>query len=149
MLVFKDDIFAHVVFYPLVELLSAAAIAGILWYGGLRAIAGATTLGVVVAFVQYAQRFYRPIMDLSEKYNVLQEAMAASERVFKLLDTPPEITSPIAPVMPTESQGRIEFRNVWFAYKDDDWVLRDVSFTVEPDQTIAIVGHTGAGKPTL
>jgi ATP-binding cassette, subfamily B, multidrug efflux pump len=163
---FKDAIFAHAVFYPLVEILSAVAIALILWYGGLRALAGATTFGVVVAFIQYAQRFYRPIMDLSEKYNVLQEAMASAERIFTLLDTPVEITSPAQPVAfpATEEspdampRGRIEFRNVWFAYKpaeapapdaEPEWVLRDVSFTVDPGQTIAIVGHTGAGKTTV
>jgi ATP-binding cassette subfamily B multidrug efflux pump len=150
---FKDAIFAHAVFYPLVEVLSALAIALILWYGGLRALAGATTFGVVVAFIQYAQRFYRPIMDLSEKYNVLQEAMASAERIFTLLDTPVEITSPAAPVPAIASRGQIEFRNVWFAYQksegEPEWVLRDVSFTVEPGQTLAIVGHTGAGKTTL
>ena len=136
------------------EVLSATAIALILWYGGLRALAGVTTFGVVVAFIQYAQRFYRPIMDLSEKYNVLQEAMASAERIFTLLDTPVEITSPAAPVPLPEPRGHIEFRNVWFAYQNADggepeWVLRDVSFTVEPGQTMAIVGHTGAGKTTL
>lgn len=149
MLAFKDAIFAHALFYPLVEVLSAAAIAGILWYGGFRALSGAATLGVVVAFTQYAQRFYRPIMDLSEKYNVLQEAMASSERIFKLLDTPIEILSPVAAQVPANPRGRIEFENVWFAYQDEDWVLRDVSFSVEPGQVIAVVGHTGAGKTTL
>jgi ATP-binding cassette subfamily B protein len=146
---FKDAIFAHALFYPMVEVLSAAAIAGILWYGGFRALSGVTTLGVVVAFTQYAQRFYRPIMDLSEKYNVLQEAMASSERIFKLLDTPIEIVSPATVQAPANPRGRIEFENVWFAYQGEDWVLRDVSFTVEPGQVVAVVGHTGAGKTTL
>ncbi len=151
---YKDAIFAHALFYPAVELLSAAAIALILWYGGLRAYSGAVTFGVVVAFIQYAQRFYRPIMDLSEKYNVLQEAMASAERIFTLLDTPEEITSPAAPELAPNPRGRIEFRNVWFAYQkatgaEPEWVLRDVSFTIEPGQTIAVVGHTGAGKTTL
>jgi len=140
---FKDAIFAHALFYPAVEVLSAAAIAGILWYGGFRALSGVTTLGVVVAFTQYAQRFYRPIMDLSEKYNVLQEAMASSERIFKLLDTPVEIVSPAIVEAPTNPRGRIEFQNVWFAYQDEDWVLRDVSFTVEPGQVVE-VGHVHA-----
>ena len=107
------------------------------------------TLGVIVAFLQYGMRFFRPIQDLSEKYNILQSAMASSERVFKLLDTPPEILSPAAPrAVPATSAG-IEFDHVWFAYKDEDWVLRDVSFRIEPGETIAIVGHTGAGKTTM
>jgi ATP-binding cassette subfamily B protein len=149
---FKDSVFAHSLFYPTIEVLSATAIALILWYGGLRVLGGTLTLGVVVAFIQYAQRFYRPIQDLSEKYNILQGAMASSERVFKLLDTPPEIVSPPAPARLESPRGRIEFRDVWFAYKngaEPDWVLKDVSFTIEPDETIAIVGHTGAGKTTM
>jgi ATP-binding cassette subfamily B protein len=155
MLAFKDAIFAHAWFYPAVEVLSAVAIALVLWYGGLRLLGGALTIGVVAAFIQYAQRFYRPIMDLSEKYNVLQEAMASSERIFKLLDTPVEVDSPDAAQEQMDNGGRIEFRNVWFAYQnrkdsaEPDWVLRDVSFTVEPGETLAIVGHTGAGKTTL
>ncbi|MCX6615399.1 MAG: ABC transporter ATP-binding protein [Acidobacteria bacterium] len=149
---FKDSVFAHSLFYPTIEVLSATAIALILWYGGLRVMGGTLTLGVVVAFIQYAQRFYRPIQDLSEKYNILQGAMASSERIFKLLDTPPEIVSPAAPARLESPRGRIEFRDVWFAYKngaEPEWVLKDVSFTIEPDETIAIVGHTGAGKTTM
>jgi ATP-binding cassette subfamily B multidrug efflux pump len=149
---FKDSVLAHALFYPTIEVLSATAIALILWYGGLRVLGGALTLGVVVAFIQYAQRFYRPIQDLSEKYNILQGAMASSERIFKLLDTPPEIVSPAAPARLESPRGRIEFRDVWFAYKngaEPEWVLKDVSFTIEPDETIAIVGHTGAGKTTM
>jgi ATP-binding cassette subfamily B protein len=149
---FKDSVFAHSLFYPTIEVLSATAIALILWYGGLRVLGGTLTLGVVVAFIQYAQRFYRPIQDLSEKYNILQGAMASSERIFKLLDTPPEIVSPAAPARLESPRGRIEFRDVWFAYKngaEPEWVLKDVSFTIEPDETIAIVGHTGAGKTTM
>ncbi len=152
---FKDAIFAHGIFYPTIEVLSATAVALILWYGGLRVLEGALTLGIVVAFIQYAQRFYRPIMDLSEKYNVLQEAMASSERIFKLLDTPPEIASPPEAVRVEHPQGRVEFRGVWFAYRtipetnEPDWVLRDVNCTIEPGETVAIVGHTGAGKTTL
>jgi len=149
---FKDSVFAHSLFYPTIEVLSATAIALILWYGGLRVMGGTLTLGVVVAFIQYAQRFYRPIQDLSEKYNILQGAMASSERIFKLLDTPPEIVSPAALARLESPRGRIEFRDVWFAYKngaEPEWVLKDVSFTIEPDETIAIVGHTGAGKTTM
>jgi len=149
MLAFKDAIFAHALFYPLVEILSSTAVALVLWYGGLQTVTGGITLGVVVAFIQYSQRFYRPIMDLSEKYNVLQEAMASSERVFKLLDTPAEVVAPAKPVQPVTTLGRIEFRDVWFAYNEPEWVLQDVSFTVEPGQTVALVGHTGAGKTTV
>ncbi|MGE0405988.1 MAG: ABC transporter ATP-binding protein [Candidatus Korobacteraceae bacterium] len=164
---FKDAILAHAVYYPVIEFLSAVAIALVVWFGGGRVLAGTATLGVLVAFMQYAQRFFRPIQDLSEKYNILQSAMASSERVFKLLDTPAEVTSPGAPSSP-QGPGRIEFDHVWFAYRsfpkadgngqpqaasdsseNFDWVLKDVSFTIEPGQTIAVVGHTGAGKTTL
>jgi ATP-binding cassette, subfamily B, multidrug efflux pump len=164
-----------------VEVLSAIAIACVIWFGGNDVVRGATTLGVLVAFIQYAQRFFRPIQDLSEKYNILQSAMASSERIFKLLDTSVEITSPAVTKAP-EGPGRIEFDHVWFAYRsvpeetdggrasspgsrmaasltggdgrppqtgEPDWVLRDVSFTIEPGETAAIVGHTGAGKTTI
>jgi ATP-binding cassette subfamily B protein len=191
---FKDAIMAHAVYYPVVEILSATAIACVIWFGGNDVIRGATTIGVLAAFIQYAQRFFRPIQDFSEKYNILQSAMAASERVFKLLDTPAEITSPAVTKTPT-GPGRIEFDHVWFAYRnaaletadgknagegaratqelvpgngrvgtglravqaeqrsavsaEPDWILRDVSFTIEPGETAAIVGHTGAGKTTI
>ncbi|OFV97940.1 MAG: antibiotic ABC transporter ATP-binding protein [Acidobacteria bacterium RIFCSPLOWO2_02_FULL_61_28] len=149
---FLDSIFAHSLFYPTIEVLSSVAIASILWYGGLRVAEGTLTIGIVVAFIQYAQRFFRPIQDLSEKYNILQGAMASSERIFKLLDTPVAIESPADAVVPapeTSQGGRIEFRDVWFAYNDDDWVLQDISLTIEPGETVAVVGHTGAGKTTL
>jgi ATP-binding cassette subfamily B multidrug efflux pump len=154
MLAYKDAILAFALFYPTVEFLGVAAIALILWVGGLRIFTGTLTLGVLVAFMQFAQRFFRPIQDLSEKFNILQSAMAASERIFKLLDEPITISSDPTAIPLRDPRGEIEFRNVWFSYrsgepKDEDWVLRDVSFRVEPGQTMAIVGHTGAGKTTL
>jgi ATP-binding cassette subfamily B protein len=146
-----ETIFYYAVFFPAIEIISSAGIALILWYGGSRVLAGVTTLGTLIAFNQYAQRFYQPIRDLSDKYNILQGAMAASERIFKLLDERPSIQSPEQPAaLPAaRTRGRIEFRDVWFAYKDEDWVLKGVSFTVEPGQSVGVVGHTGAGKTTL
>ena len=146
---YKDSITAYGWFYPVVEFLGMLALAFLLAYGGFRIRHGALTLGVLVAFFQYGLRFFRPIQDLSEKYNILQAAMAAAERIFRLLDTKPVITSPQRPAHVPGGPLAIEFDSVWFAYKDDDWVLRDVSFRVEPGETIAVVGHTGAGKTTL
>ena len=152
---YKDAILAFALFYPGVELLSMAAIGVVFWYGGLQSLAGFVKVGVLITFMQYAQRFFRPIQDLSEKFNILQSAMAASERIFKLLDEPVTITAPAHPETLLDPRGEIEFRNVWFSYRnaanpsDEDWVLRDVSFRVAPGQSIAIVGHTGAGKTTL
>jgi ATP-binding cassette subfamily B protein len=216
---FKDAIMAYAVYYPAIEIFSSIAIACVIWFGGNQIIRSITvtsvalefkphmhiafylvpaSLGVLVAFMQYAQRFFRPIMDFSEKYNILQSAMAASERIFKLLDTPVEVVSPAVTKKP-EGPGRIEFDHVWFAYRDlltenegkaavsgvgttnahvgtgtlarpaeqsspapspgngnvaandstPDWILRDVTFAIEPGETAAIVGHTGAGKTTL
>ncbi|HMD31576.1 MAG TPA: ABC transporter ATP-binding protein [Candidatus Acidoferrales bacterium] len=155
MLAFKDAILAFALFYPAVEFLGVLAIAIVLWYGGVRVLAGTLGLGTIVAFIQYAQQFFRPIQDLSEKFNILQTAMAGSERIFRLLDEPITIESPEHPVQLGVPRGEIEFSHVWFAYTggaqpaEEDWVLRDASFRVRPGQTVAIVGHTGAGKTTL
>ncbi len=155
MLAWRDAILAYALFYPAVEFLSFATIALIYWSGGNRILSGTLTLGVLTAFTMFAQRFFRPIQDLSEKFNILQSAMAASERIFKLLDEPLLVESDPNAIPLDHPRGEIEFRNVWFSYRnvaepsEEDWVLRDVSFRVAPGQTIAIVGHTGAGKTTL
>jgi ATP-binding cassette subfamily B multidrug efflux pump len=180
MIAFKDTIFAYALYYPAVELLSSVAIALVVWRGGFSVLGhGVVTIGVLAMFIQYSQRFWRPIQDLSDKYNILQAAMAACERIFKLLDVKPEIMSPAHPIA-GDGSNRIEFRNVWFTYQKlteeqktavaaaaasetpgarltacltaidgIEWILKDVSFTVEPGQTVAIVGHTGSGKTTL
>ncbi len=144
-----SSIMAYAVFFPIVELLSATAIALIIWYGGSQVLTGLLTLGTLIAFIQYSQRFFRPIADLAEKYNILQSAMASSERIFALLDTPPTVVPAAMPVSISDPRGEIEFRNVSFAYNDDEWVLRDLSFKVGHGESVAIVGHTGAGKTTI
>jgi ATP-binding cassette subfamily B protein len=158
-----DSVFYYAVFYPAIEVTSALATALIIWYGGAKVLAGTLTLGSLVAFIQYSQRFFRPISDISEKFNLLQAAMASSERIFALLDTPVRITGPrpssgagataAGPAPPTRREGtgagHIVFDHVWFAYNGDDYVLKDVSFDVRPGQRIGVVGATGAGKTTI
>jgi ATP-binding cassette subfamily B protein len=155
----------YALFFPLVELLAAVALALIIWYGGNEALRGTLTIGIIAAFLQYARRFFRPIQDLSEKYNILQGAMASSERIFRLLDETPEIVDPERPtLLPQPVHGRIRFEDVWFRYSSappetEDasngdspsagWVLRGIDFTVEPGQRVALVGATGAGKTTI
>ena len=150
-----ESIFYYAVFYPAIEAVSTLASALIIWYGGGSVLRNALTLGALVAFLQYSQRFFRPISDMSEKFNVLQSAMASSERIFKLLDEPVVIEPPPQPVRrPAPAGGHIVFDGVWFAYNDagetkPEWVLRDVSFEVKPGQRVGIVGATGSGKTTL
>jgi ATP-binding cassette subfamily B protein len=136
-------------FHPAIGALSAVAVAIIVAYGGTQALAGAVSVGLVVAFIQYAQRFFDPIEDLAEKYNILQAAMASSERIFRLLDEPMAVADPSEPVRLPRVRGDIEFRDVWFAYEPDDWVLRGISFRIQPGESVALVGHTGAGKSSI
>ena len=145
-----ESIFYYAVFYPAIEVVSTLATALIIWYGGGAVLRNALTLGALVAFLQYSQRFFRPISDMSEKFNILQAAMASSERIFKLLDEPVVIEAPAHPATrPAPAEGHIAFEGVWFAYNDDDFVLKDVSFDVRPGERVGIVGATGSGKTTL
>lgn len=142
-----DSIFYYAVFYPAIELIESFGIALIVWYGGGQVIQNTLSIGALVAFFQYAQRFYEPISDLSEKYNILQAAMAASERIFRLLDTPVQVADDGG--LEIDHIDTIEFRNVWFAYNENEWVLKNVSFRVARGERVALVGHTGAGKTTV
>ncbi len=143
------SIFYYALFYPAVEVLSSIAIALIIWYGGGEAIQGAMTIGVLFAFIQYTEMFFRPIRDLSEKYNIMQTAMASSERIFKLFDNETFVKEPEEPQPLEQVKGKIEFENVWFAYNPEDYVLKNLSFKIEPGESVAIVGATGAGKTSI
>lgn len=143
------SIFYYAIFFPGVELITSIGTGLLIWLGGGRAMAGAVSIGALIAFLQYAQRFYQPLSDLSEKYNILQGAMASSERIFRLLDEPVSIASPEGAYRPETVQGDIEFDGVRFSYKEGEPVLKGISFRVRPGETLAVVGHTGAGKSTL
>jgi ATP-binding cassette subfamily B multidrug efflux pump len=142
------SVFFFSLFYPVVELFMTVCLALVIWYGGRQVVGGVLTIGALTAYLSYVQRFFMPIRDLSEKYNILQSAMAASERIFKLLDTEAGVRD-AALVRAGSGAGRIEFHDVWFAYVDEEWVLKDVSFTIEAGETVAFVGATGAGKTSL
>jgi ATP-binding cassette subfamily B multidrug efflux pump len=143
------SIFYYAIFFPGVELISALGVGMLLWIGGGRVVSGLISVGALIAFLQYAQRFYQPLSDLSEKYNILQAAMASSERIFRLLDTTVAIHSPENAYSPEKVRGDVEFEDVWFSYKEGEPVLKGLSFAVRPGETLAVVGHTGAGKSTL
>jgi len=143
------SIFYYALFYPGIELIGAIAIGLIIWYAGVSVLSGSITIGMVMAFLQFNEMFWRPIRDLSEKYNIMQTAMASSERIFKLLDEKLIIENPHSPISIDGIKGAIEFKNVWFAYNNEDWVLKDISFMINPGETVAIVGHTGAGKTSI
>ncbi|MBL0175851.1 MAG: ABC transporter ATP-binding protein [Ignavibacteria bacterium] len=143
------SVFYYAVFFPAVDFLSSLAIALIVWYAGGNILSGVMTLGTLISFIQYTEMFFRPVRDLSEKYNIMQTAMASSERIFALLDDESVIPEPESAAAPPERAGSIEFRHVSFAYKKDDDVLRDVSFTIPEGHTVAIVGATGSGKTTI
>ena len=150
-------IFYFALFWPMVDIVASTALGLVIWFGGLQAMAGTLTIGVLIAFIQFSRQFFEPIRNLSDQYNTLQSAMAGAERIFGLLDEDAALAEKETPVVLDRVQGRIEFRNVWFSYRPEeedgdrepDWILRDVSFVVEPGQQVAIVGATGAGKTTI
>jgi ATP-binding cassette subfamily B multidrug efflux pump len=144
-----NTVFYYAFFYPAVQVIAAAGVALVIWYGGGQVIAGVTTIGTLIAFIQLTRSFYEPVFEISEKYNIVQSAIASSERIFAVLDEPSANPNQITALPLQGARGHIEFRNVWFAYEDEDWVLRDVSFTVEPGERVALVGNTGAGKTTI
>jgi ABC-type multidrug transport system fused ATPase/permease subunit len=146
---FLRSVQAHSIYFPVVELLEVLAAALILGYGGDRVLTKAISIGALVAFVQYSERFFRPIRDLSDRYNTLQGAMASSERIFELLDTRADVKPPVSPHAPIDARGEIVFDHVRFGYKPDEPVLHDLSFRIAPGEAIAVVGHTGAGKTTI
>lgn len=144
-----QEVRTFAIFRPLVDLINTVAITLLLWFGGGAVLQHQLEFGTLFAFMQYIEKFFKPVRDLAEKYNILQSALAAAERVFLLLDRVPEIQDPVAPVAPQPLRGNIEFKDVWFAYQEPDWILKGVSFTLQPGQTAAIVGATGAGKSTI
>jgi ATP-binding cassette, subfamily B, multidrug efflux pump len=143
------SVFAYAFFIPAIEVIGAVALALIVWYGGMQAVAGSITVGTIYLFIQYIQRFFQPIKDISDKFNIFQTALAASERIFKLLDTPVEVASPADPAPFTGIRDALELDGVWFAYKDEEWVLKDVNLRVRKGETVALVGATGSGKTTI
>ncbi|SHK01235.1 ATP-binding cassette, subfamily B [Anaerobranca californiensis DSM 14826] len=143
------EIKVFAVYRPFIDLLYYLALTILIWFGGGSVLRGTLEFGVLFAFVSYVQMFFQPINDLTEKYNILQASMASSERIFQLLDKEEDIKNPQNPVPLTKVEGKIEFKNVWFAYKEGEWVLRDVSFTINPGETVAFVGATGAGKTSI
>lgn len=144
-----ETIFYFAIFWPLVEVLASLAMALVIWYGGGRALMEQVTFGILLAFVQYVRQFFRPIQGLSEKFNTLQSALASSERIFGVLDTPNKVKDPEEPVHIEKPEGHISFQNVWFGYNEEETILKDVSFEANPGETVAIVGATGAGKTTI
>ncbi|MFA5012772.1 MAG: ABC transporter ATP-binding protein [Ignavibacteria bacterium] len=145
----KKSIMYYALFFPVVEFLGAAAVGLIIWYGGGQVLQNAVSVGVIIAFVQYTEMFFRPIRDLAEKYNILQTAMASSERIFNLLDTSNPVLDPVEPKPLDKIRGNIQFKNVWFAYNDEDYVLKNINFDFKEGEKVAFVGHTGAGKTTI
>jgi ABC-type multidrug transport system fused ATPase/permease subunit len=140
---------AYAIFFPVVEFIGALAMALLLGYGGVQIIGGTLSFGSLVAFLEYVQRFYKPVQDLAEKFNILQSAMAAAERIFAVLDSEPEITDPAAPAGAGRARGAVEFRDVGFSYKPGEEILRNISLKIEPGEMVAIVGATGAGKSSI